>query len=126
MFSFKRNKTPKPIVEADVVFIESPQDKIERAMRESCEEDSDFSARLIEAVKIIQKDRVMMAGDVSCTYADALMALLALVKRSANDDIIALKIGLRNAVDHIVGEGQQFKSQEEARLALHDLRNGIK
>lgn len=125
MFSFKRNKAPQPLIEAeeDAVLVESQQDKIERAMRESCEEDNEFSRRLIEAVKIIQKDRIMLAGDTSCTYADALMGLLSLVKRRGDDDIIALKAGLRNAVDYIVGEGQQFKSVEEAMLAVQDLRS---
>lgn len=126
MFPFKR-KAPAPIIEdeADAVLVETSQDRIERAMRESCEQDNEFSARLIQAVKIIQKDRMMIAGDHACTYADALMALLALVKRHNDDDIAALKTGLRNVVERIAGDGPQFKSVEEARLALQDLRSRV-
>ncbi|MDB5491874.1 MAG: hypothetical protein JWO78_1723 [Micavibrio sp.] len=124
MFLFRR-KAQAPIIEdeAEAVLVEMPQDRIERALRESCDEDNEFSARLIDAVKIIQKDRVMMAGDTACTYAEALQALLALVKRRGDDDIKILKSALRNVVDHITGEGQQYKSPEEATIALQDLRN---
>lgn len=124
MFSFKR-KAPQPIIEdeADAVLVESPQDRIERAMRESCEADNEFSGRLIEAVKMIQKDRIMISGDTSCTYADALMALLGLVKRRNDDDIETLKAGLRSVVNQIAGEGEQFKTQEDAAKVLRDLRH---